>query len=259
MLGINLEICKNADTLAARAAEMVTAAARAAIQQRGKFTLVLSGGSTPEKLYALLAQPERSAAIDWLNVSLFFGDERFVSAEDPASNFGMARRSLLGGINVPTAQVFAMPTDEESPAKVAAAYSRELGRAFGQTPDSAPPPRFDLVLLGLGDDGHTASLFEGKDSLHVTDKWVTWSSPGVLPPLVDRITLTYPVLNATREVVFLVAGQKKADVLQEVLEGVPGFDQYPAAGVRPTEGTLTWLVDESAASRLRRRHSRVLE
>ena len=141
-----------------------------------------------------------------------------------------------------------MPTLETSPAAAAAAYSLELARFFAQQPDSDPPPRFDLILLGLGDDGHTASLFPGQTAEHVQDKWVTWSPPGVLPPPVDRLTPTFPVLNSARHVVFLVAGEKKADVLKAILEGGPGSGKFPAARVAPSEGTLTWLVDEAAAS-----------
>ena len=248
-----LQICKNADALAARAADVIVAAARQAIAERGRFTLVLSGGSTPEKTYRLLAARERSAQIDWARTFLFFGDERCVPPEDPASNFGMARRSLLDSVQVPQSNVFPTPTVGVSPAAGAAAYGHTMAQFFAIEPDTFPPPRFDLVLLGLGDDGHTASLFPGKPAVHVADQWVTWSPPGVLPPPVDRITLTFPVLNAARQVVFLVAGEKKAQVLREVLEDNPPADKYPAAGVRPVKGTLTWLIDELAASKLTRR------
>jgi 6-phosphogluconolactonase len=248
-----LVICKDSDALAERAAEVAVGAAREAIRQRGTFTLVLSGGSTPEKTYRLLAEPERLTAAEWAKVSIFFGDERCVAADDPSSNFGMARRALLERVPVPLSNVFPMAMGETSPSACADAYGGSLARFFATEPDRFPLPRFDLVLLGLGDDGHTASLFPGKPALDVADRWVTWSPPGILPPPVDRITLTFPVLNAARQVLFLVAGEKKANVLREILEDDPPREKYPAAGIRPVGGRLSWIVDEPAASRLARR------
>ena len=162
----------------------------------------------------------------------------------------MARRALLSNVPIPATQVLAIPTTEISTEAAADAYSRELGRVFDQASDSLPMPRFDLVLLGLGDDGHTASLFPGMPAVQVDDRWVTWSPPGVLPPPVDRVTMTLPLLNAAREIVFLVAGEKKANVLREILEENPAREKYPAAGIAPTGGSLTWLLDAAAASRL---------
>ena len=249
-----LEVCGDADALAVTAAGLLIRAARDAVRERGRFTLVLAGGSTPERAYSLLAGPERSGAIDWSRVFFFFGDERFVPPGDPASNYGLAQRSLLSRVPLASTQVFPIPTAEPSAADAADAYSRDLSRFFEQAPDSRPLPRFDLVLLGLGEDGHTASLFPGKPAVGVDDRWATWSPPGVLPPAVDRVTMTFPLLNAARHVVFLVAGENKANVLKEVLEEHPGRERYPAAGIAPVEGSLTWLVDARAACRLSPRH-----
>jgi 6-phosphogluconolactonase len=248
-----LEICTDADALAARAAALIVQSARDAVARRGRFLFVLAGGSTPEKTYKLLAEPERRAAIEWTETFIFFGDERFVAPDNPASNFGMARRALLSKVPTPEVQVLAVPTAEQSAGAAAAAYSRELGQVFCQASDSLPAPRFDLVLLGLGDDGHTASLFPGKPALNEQRRWVTASPPGVLPPPVERITMTFPLLNAARQVVFLVAGEKKAEVVRKILESDPGREQYPAARIAPIDGTLTWLLDRTAASRLRPR------
>jgi 6-phosphogluconolactonase len=245
-------ICPDADHLAARAADRILQAADEAVRARGRFTLALSGGSTPEKTYALLAQPERSGRLDWSRIYLFFGDERFVPHDDPRSNCHMATRSLISRAPIPAGRVFPIPTDTSSPSDSAARYARTLADFFGVAADG-PPPALDLVLLGLGDDGHTASLFPGRPALAEQKAWVTASPPGVLPPPVDRVTFTFPALNAARAVLFLVAGAGKATVAQDVLEGGAGVDRAPAAGVRPVSGTLTWMLDEAAAARLGRR------
>jgi 6-phosphogluconolactonase len=252
MAAPSLLICEDSDALAARAADLVARCARDALRERGRFTFVLAGGSTPEKTYTLMAKPDRRAAIDWSRTHVFFGDERLVPPDDPRSNFGMARRTLLSRVHVPPSQVFAVPAHEKTAPQAAAAYARDLARFFGTGVDD-PPPRFDLVLLGMGSDGHTASLFPGAPATRVDDAWVTWSPPGVLAPDVDRITLTYRVLNAARRVAFLVAGDEKAAALRDVLEGNAPREQRPAAGIRPADGTVIWLVDEKAAGLLSRR------
>lgn len=249
-MSTNIDIGPDPDVLAASAADLVIRAARESIAARGRFTLVLAGGSTPEKMYALLARPERAADIDWSRVYLFFGDERFVPADDPASNFGMVRRSLLAHVPISAEHVFPIATTAASAAEAAALYADKIAQFFARGANTAPPPRFDLIILGLGDDGHTASLFPGKPALDEEKSWVTWSPPGVLPPSVDRITLTFPVLNAARQTLFLVAGDKKAGILKEVLEDHPPRDKYPAAGVNLVDGVVTWLVDAAAAARL---------
>ncbi len=244
-------IFKDSDHLAMHAADLITQAAQGAIRVRGRAMLALAGGSTPEKTYSLLAQPGRSSRIDWAHTYLFFGDERFVRPDDPSSNFAMVRRTLLAPVPVPAGHAFPVPTQLGTAAAAAEEYAATLTRVFG-IGDSRDPPRFDLVVLGLGEDGHTASLFPGAESLWVTDRWVVASPPGTLPPPVERITLTFPVLNAAREILFLVSGQNKAEALHDVLEGQPSREERPAACVRPVDGTLTWLVDEAAASRLTR-------
>jgi 6-phosphogluconolactonase len=180
---------------------------------------------------------------------LFFGDERCVPPDDPRSNYGLAKRTLLDGVPLRPGHVLPIPTDGSDAAGAAAAYSGTLA-AFFDAASGGPPPRFDLVLLGLGQDGHTASLLPGAAALHEHRLWVTWSPPGTLPPLVDRITLTYPVLNAARHLVFLVTGANKAPALREALETEPALERLPAVGVRPVDGTLAWLVDAAAAALL---------
>jgi 6-phosphogluconolactonase len=238
-----------ADQLAARAADRIISAAGDAIRARGRFTLALSGGSTPEKTYGLLASPERSTKLDWSRIYLFFGDDRFVPHDDPRSNCEMATRSLLSKAPIEANHVFKIPTDAASPAEAATKYAQTLATFFG-VPADGPLPAFDLILLGLGDDGHTASLFPGKPALDEKKAWLAASPPGVLPPPVDRVTFTFPMLNAARAVLFLVGGAGKATVVKSVLEGGATPDKAPAAGVRPTNGKLTWMLDEAAAAQL---------
>lgn len=255
MTAPSLVICTNRSSLAAEAADFIVRCAHEAIGQRERFVIALAGGATPERAYALLAEPERRDAIAWEKTYVFFGDERFVPPRHADSNFGMADRTLLSQVAVPRSHVYPVPTEARAVAQAAADYGLELARFFGEEAGCDDPPRFDLVLLGLGVDGHTASLFPRSPALEVDKAWVTWSRPGMLPPAVDRITLTYPVINAARHVAFLVAGAKKAAVLRDVLEGGAARDDCPAAGVRPTDGTVTWLVDEAAAGLLSRTRS----
>jgi 6-phosphogluconolactonase len=248
---VQVVVCPNAEVLAERAAERIVAAAAGAIAARGRFTLALAGGSTPEKAYALLTQPAQMGRIDWQKTYLFFGDDRFVPHDDPRSNYAMAQRSLLARAPIPANHILAIPTDRPSTAASAADYTRTLADFFGVAPGQAVP-RFDLILLGMGDDGHTASLFPGKPAIHEQSAWVVSSPPGVLPPPVERVTLTFPVLNAAREVLFLVTGEKKAAPLRDAIEGSPDVDRVPASAVRPSDGTLVWLIDEAAGRLLRR-------
>jgi 6-phosphogluconolactonase len=248
-----LKVYASADQLAARAAARIALAAAESVRHRGRFTLALAGGSTPRKTYELLARGEGEFNLDWSRTLLAFGDERHVPHDDPRSNYHMAREALLSVAPIAADQVLAVPTDAATAAESAEQYSQALVKFFALPTGTMPV--FDLVLLGLGDDGHTASLFPRAAALEVVDRIATWSPPGVLPPPVDRITLTYPALNAAREVMFLVAGPNKAEALRDVLSGKASKRDRPAAGVRPESGKLTWLVDESAAALLPRQSS----
>jgi 6-phosphogluconolactonase len=237
---------KNPETLAVLAADYIVEQSHNAIRDHGIFTLVLSGGATPELTYSLLAQPERHGDVPWSKTFIFFGDERFVPHTDTRSNFGMAFRTLLGHVPIPATRICSIPTQYKTAAEAASVYAERLAGFFAKKPGD-PPPQFDLVLLGMGDDGHTASLFPNSPGLDVTDTWVIANSPGLLPEAVERITLTYPILNAARHVAFLVTGQKKASALQAILKGQADPKEYPAAGIDPVDGTLTWFVDDAAA------------
>ncbi len=241
------EVLPDTDALAARAVEMITDAARDAIAARGRFTLALTGGSSPKKTYQrLAAMPD---AVDWAKAFVFLGDDRFVPRSSADSNFEMCRELLLSQVPVPESQVFPIRTDTATKEEAADDYAQTLARVFGVSP-AGPPPVFDVIMLGMGEDGHCASLFPGMPTLRVTDKWVVSSPPGTLPPPVDRVTFTFPALNAARLVLFQVDGAKKAAVVRDVLQGQSAVDVHPSAGVQPTNGRVLWLLDTAAASAL---------
>jgi 6-phosphogluconolactonase len=208
----------------------------------GPFSIALAGGSTPSRLYEILA--EDSAGIDWKKVHLFWGDERFVSAGDLASNFGTAKTALLEKIDIPDGNIHGVPVDAPTAAGAAQIYEKELRDHFG-IPDEGFP-EFDLVILGLGDDGHTASIFPDSPVLDEKCKWVSAvPAPAGVEPA-GRVTLTLPVLNSAKNIFFLVSGEPKADVLHDILfAGRLAEAEYPAAMISP-DGPLVWFVDRAA-------------
>ena len=242
MIESTLTVLESADRVAERAAELFAQSAADAIRDRGQFVVALAGGSTPEMAYRVLAT---TPGIEWDKVVVFVGDERMVPTDDPRSNLGMARRVLFDRVPIPASNVFSVAVEGNSPDAAARLYADAIAATVG-APVTGPAPRFDLIYLGVGDDGHTASLFPRKPALDEQSAWVVASPPGELPPPVDRVTLTFPVLNAARRVAFLVTGPKKARILSEVLGG----RDYPATRVRPTAGELIWLADRDAAGRL---------
>jgi 6-phosphogluconolactonase len=238
----------DAEAVARTAAEEIVNAAARAVAARGRFTLALSGGSSPRRLYQLLAdarQPYRQR-IRWDAVHLFFGDERHVPPGDPDSNYRMAREALLE--QVPSASVHRIRAELEDAEAAAAAYEADLALSFGLDAARDPPPRIDLVLLGLGPDGHTASLFPGSSALEERRRWVV--APWVERLRAHRITLTLPVLDRARAVLFEVSGAEKAEALARVLAPAPGAESPPAARVRLEDGPVVWIADAAAASRL---------
>ena len=233
------------DTALARAlADLVVAQARAAIAARGRFDLALAGGSTPKAAYALLAR-EDATAIDWQAVRFFFGDERCVPPDDAESNYRTARVALLQPLGIASTHVFRMHGEDE-PAEAARAYADVLRAELPTTPDGTP--QFDLVLLGMGPDGHTASLFPGSDPL-VDDSSLV-RAPYVAKFSTYRLTLTPRVLNAARVVAVTTGGDAKAAALAAVLDGPHDPTTYPIAILAPRSGDLRWLVDRAAAAKL---------
>ena len=240
----------DAEAVSRAAADEVQRLASAAVAARGRFTIALSGGSTPKRLYQLLAGEPWRAAIDWERVEVFFGDERAVPPDDPESNYRMAREAMLAPLGLAPSRVHRMEAERPNLDAAALAYEATLARVFGLALGAgAPPPRLDLVLLGLGPDGHTASLFPHTAALREAQRWCV---PNWVPQQnAHRMTLTYPVLDQAREIVFLVAGAGKSAPLAEVLEGPQDFGRLPSQRVRPAAGRLRFLVDEAAASNLR--------
>jgi 6-phosphogluconolactonase len=227
------------------AAEEVISSATEAIAQRGRFTIALSGGSTPRNLYTLIAA-NASASLPWTQVFFFWGDERHVPPTDAESNYHMAQETILSKIPIQPGNVFRIPAENSDASGAADTYQKTLQEFFALKPGEFP--RFDLILLGMGPDGHTASLFPETAALQEKSRLVVANWVEKLHT--HRITLTLPVLNEAREVAFLVSGADKATVLHEVLEGKAPGEQYPSKLVRPQDGKLVWLVDRAAASEL---------
>lgn len=247
-MNFELIICEDKNALAHEAATRFVAAAEESIAARGRFRVALSGGSTPQVLYSLLSEPAWRERIAWNKTHVFWGDERNVPLDHADSNYRMARESLLAKVPIPEANVHRIKGELES-TDAAREYEDELRREFGL--ESNQLPNFDLVLLGMGADGHTASLFPGTDVLRVTDKLV--ASVWVEKLQTHRVTLTLPVLCVSHRALFLVAGADKAETLREVLAGgldEPTDTRYPSQLVRPITGSLVWLLDKAAASLL---------
>lgn len=227
------------------AAEHFSEIANSAVAAHGIFFVALAGGNTPRELYLLLAQPAWRSRVPWEKAHIFFGDERCVPPEHPDSNYRMAREVLLEALSLPEQNIHRMAGEQE-PHAAALAYQQEIRRVFSIAGDKLP--RFDLILLGLGSDGHTASLFPGTAALHEKEKLVVANYVDKLNSF--RLTLTLPVLNNAQHIMFLAVGDNKANILHEIFEMPDRPIKYPAELVRPTNGTVIWLLDRAAANKL---------
>jgi 6-phosphogluconolactonase len=218
---------------------------RNATDRKGRFIVAISGGSTPRRLYGLLGSEEYRHQIDWQGVHFFWVDERCVHREHEESNFRTAFDAFLSKISIPNGNIHRIKGEEE-PEKAARDYEKEINEFF----KPSQLPMFDLVILGMGEDGHTASLFPGSNALGEKERWVV---PVYLEkPKINRITLTLPVLNHAAQVLFLVSGRSKATVLSEIIESEHKRAKYPAGLIYPVHGGLLWLVDHGAAGKLRK-------
>jgi 6-phosphogluconolactonase len=238
----------------AKRSQIITVADSAALAEAAAQRLVhlvirgdraavcLTGGSSPQGLYRLLATAQWRGKIPWHRVHWFMGDDRFVPENDPLSNMGAARRAFLDAVGAPAKNVHAMATDAGDPERAAQLYERELKDFYGASRLNAARPLFDLVLMGLGGDGHTASLFPRSPTLDEKGHWVVGIARAGMEPYVPRVTLTFPVLGSTREMLFLVDGAEKRTILGRVLSG----EDLPAARAH-SDGELIWLIDRAAA------------
>ena len=210
-----------------------------------RFSLALSGGSTPRPLHRALATKYRDA-IDWNRVHVFWGDDRVVPPDDADSNYRMARETLLDHVPIPDENVHPIPSDAGSPEEAAAQYEQTLKAFFGD----GGPPQFDLMIMGMGPDGHTASLFPGVPALQEKERWAAGvEAPQHIGPHVPRVTLTLPVINHSKQLFYLVAGESKQEPLKAVLNGEPGAGAYPTSQVHARQG-LVWFLDQDVAAPL---------
>ena len=246
---MQITIYPDTQTLSHEAAQFIVRLAREAIAARGRFTIALSGGSTPKVLYGLLGSEPYRSQIDWSSVEIFWSDERCVPSDSEDSNYHLAEQVLLSKVSLSPHQVHRMPADQPDRDAASQAYTLEMQRTLG----TDGIPIFDLLQLGMGPEGHTASLFPHQQSLHEQQRLVMPVTVPKPPP--PRLTFTPPPLNAARYVLFLVTGGDKADALQAVLEGEYHPDEYPAQIVRPTNGEVIWMLDSAAAGKLKTKDS----
>ncbi|HEX4378616.1 MAG TPA: 6-phosphogluconolactonase [Candidatus Acidoferrum sp.] len=241
-----IQIFPDVNDIAARAAELILAAATAAVKENGRFTIALAGGSTPKTLYSLLAAEPYFSVMPWDKTYLFFGDERHVPPDDKDSNFRMANESMISKLSLKPEQVHRIKTENPDPEKAAQEYEQLLTSFFGLS--SGQLPRFDVILIGMGDEGHMLSLFPGTKALHddgrlVKSNWIgklyTW-----------RVTVTAPVANNSALAIFMVTKPDKALALKGVLEGPYEPEQLPSQLLQPANGKAFWLIDTAAAAKL---------
>jgi 6-phosphogluconolactonase len=236
---LDTRVYPDLDALSRAAVEEVLRVVADSVPAHGRCAIALSGGHTPARMYALWAA-EYNAQTPWDKVHLFWGDERFVPQHDPLSNYRMARETFLARVQIPAGNVHPVPTDFSQPQLAAQAYEAELRKFF-----RSAPPAFDVQLLGLGGEGHTASLFPGSPALDEKQRWVVAVHAPAEPP--DRLTLTPVVLNCGRNTFFLVAGENKREILAALRsEPESKLSEYPAARIRPS-GRVLWFLDQAAA------------
>jgi len=246
-----LKVFSNLEELSRFAAEKFIEIAGEAIEKHGGFTVALAGGSTPKSLYQLLGSGEFKNKIDWSKVFFFFGDERNVAPGDAESNFRMANENLFQPLRISVENIFRWQTEIENAEEIAETYAEALTEFFGRRENSpaheggSDLPHFDLILLGMGDDGHTASLFPFTKALTeksriAVENWVEKLNS-------NRLTLTFPAINNASNIIFLISGASKAVILREVLEDEFRGEQLPSQNVKPTNGNLFWLIDTDSA------------
>ena len=241
-----IQIVEDPAELASVAASKFKQLANETVEKKGIFNVALSGGSTPKAMFDLLSEEPYKDSIPWLQVHLFWGDERHVPPDNKDSNYRMTREHLLSKIDIPPKNVHRVEAENSDAKQVATNYQKHLQQYFNLS--KRETPQFDLVFLGMGDDGHTASLFPGTDAVHDFENLV--AAPWVEKFNSHRITITPKVINNSDRVIFLVKGEEKADALVRVIEGEKDIDRYPAQVVDPTHGSVLWLCDRASSSKL---------
>lgn len=242
-----IRVFASVDELNDNVVDLFIDCARTSMAESGRFTVALAGGSTPQPVYARLATDPFKDQVDWSRVHLFWGDERYVPSDDEQSNYRMVREALMDRVPIPSDHVHRVRT-EQALQDAARSYENEMRHLF-----PVELPRFDLILLGMGEDGHTASLFPHSMGLSESTRWfIANTIPGTNQ---ERLTLTFPAINAARCVVVLVRGKSKADMVAAVLHGPQDLMEKPVQAVNPAEGELVWMLDEGAASKLSGEHS----
>ncbi|MBA2620915.1 MAG: 6-phosphogluconolactonase [Acidobacteria bacterium] len=239
-------IASDAEELNKLAAAKFVSLARDAIKNKGRFSVALAGGSTPKGLYKLLATDKFCALLDWTKIYFFFGDERNVLPFDAESNFRMANENLLQPLKIGAGNIFRWQTELQNAETIAEKYEQTLKNFFNLRENEFP--RFDLILLGMGEDGHTASLFPFTEALNEKNKIAVADRVEKLNT--TRLTLSFPLINNAANIMFLVSGENKAEVLRAVLLGETEPEKYPSQNVKPKNGNLFWLLDEQAAQLL---------
>ena len=238
----NIKIFKDVAELCESTANFIINLANRSIVANGQFVLVLSGGSTPNELYKLLATDTFQKKMPWENTIIFWGDERCVGLDDKLNNAYVAKSLLLDKIDIPAANIHVTPVNL-SPAEAANKYEQDLKDFFKNK-----PPQFDLIFLGLGENAHTASLFPGTEVLHEKDRWV--KEVYVEEQKMYRVTMTEPLINQAHNIIFLVTGKAKAEVLHTIFNSPYQPEKYPAQLIKPVNGNLYWFVDEAAAAQI---------
>ena len=238
-----IEVYDSPELLGKAAAEFIIKLADESVSARGKFSISLSGGSTPEQLFVLLSSADYKSRMPWTRTFVFWGDERYVPLDDKQNNAHVAKTLLLNKVGIPASNVFVIPVNLEPATETAKAYEQTLKSFFGDG-----LPQFDLIMLGIGENAHTASLFPNTPVIHENKAWV--SALYIEEVKMYRVTLTAPVINNARNVLFLAAGDSKAEVLKTVLTSPYQPEKYPAQLISPVNGNLFWFIDKKAAALL---------
>jgi 6-phosphogluconolactonase len=242
-----IQVLDSASSVAEAGALHFVRICNSSIKTNGKFSVVLSGGSTPKGMLSLLASDEYKKQVPWDKCHFFWGDERSVPPTHADSNFKMATDALLSHIPANPAQIYRMEAEKADINQAAQEYQNKIA-AFFNVPNSGCPPQFDLLYLGMGPDGHTASLFPGTTAQSEKSRWVV---PNFVPKFnTNRMTFTYPMINQAKNIIFLVAGKDKVSALKEVLQGEPALETYPSQGINPIHGSLLWLLDADSSAGL---------